>query len=166
MRIPHPVTILVVALLITSCRPAKNTGEAAATTPSVACQPATAETPQIMLLNFELLSTDSVRLINTIVNVGNLREKLPIDASPAPGDLIISFLTEEMGYCFSRVVANPLVRKAEFSNDFTVLQAVTIETDEAIFPLRVQYNSQLKFVLVEKANESLTDTLGIFRIPL
>lgn len=110
--------------------------------------------PQILTAIFVIYSTDSVRLQSIMLNQGELRKSEPIAAQSKKGDLALSVFDENFNICTSTIIPNPLERVVEFSEDYVTLQSKLVKTDSATFYLRVQYTDNMKYLIIEKLNDS------------
>jgi hypothetical protein len=121
--------------------------------------------PMILLLNFEISSTDTVILINSMINRGLLRERESVYSEPLDGDLIISILDNSREPCAKKLVPNPLKRVVEYSEDRITLQTKEVCLQSAQFFVRVQFQSCMKFVRVERVMKDQIVILDTFPIP-
>jgi hypothetical protein len=121
--------------------------------------------PMILLLNFEISSTDTVKLINSMFNRGLLREREPFSSEPTECDLIISILDNSGELCAEKLVPNPLIKVFEYSEDGITLKTKQVCLQAAHFFVRVQFQSCMKYVRVERVTEDQTVVLDTFTIP-
>lgn len=146
-----PIAILLLLILATSCRSGKETSESGTID---LCSPSADEIPRIMLLNFEIFDNDSIVMINSAINQGRLRRRREVEPQPEAGDLVVAFLTNEMLECVRQVIPNPLNREVEFAGESGEMQSRIIPVEVALFPVRVQLHSGLKYVQIHKVEES------------
>jgi hypothetical protein len=123
-------------------------------------------TPRILLVNFEINSNDSVKLIDSSVSPGTLRSRNVEERQPKAGDLIVTFRNQNGEICSQHTVSNPLVRRVEYSDDYETLQTQTIELDEAIFSVRIQYTICMKQILIQISEDQQLKTLQVLDLPI
>jgi hypothetical protein len=124
-------------------------------------------TPKILMLNFEISSNDSIRLVNSMVTSGKLRKQEYLDSVNKSGDLVLTFLDNSENLCSKLIIPNPLIKKAEFSDDFKTIQVKIVKLDKAFFSVRVQFEKCMNRILVEKTLETPAKSLvKLVEIPL
>lgn len=108
------------------------------------------QSPQILSMVFEIQANGTVIIENTNLVNGQLRKKANPENFNQEGDLLISFLDENKKACALISLENPLRKKVEYSENFKILKAETIELDSAPFSIRVQFQDCFKYILVEE----------------
>jgi hypothetical protein len=145
-----PLVVLIFLAVASGCRSGKDAVDPELADP---CQPARREAPRILQMNFEVFENDSITMITSNFKAGKLRGRSDEEYEPKQGDLVVTFLTAGMLECESQVIANPLRRRVEFSDEYHQIRARTSALDAAIFVISTQYHNNLRFVRVEKITE-------------
>ena len=144
------MVLLVMLMAVAGCRSGKEAVDPELADP---CQPPRREAPRVLVINFEVFENDSITMINSAFNPGRIRGRSATEREPETGDLVVTFLTAGMLECDSQVIANPLRRRVDLSDEFHQIRSRTAALDAAIFVTRTQYHNNLRFVRVEKVTE-------------
>jgi hypothetical protein len=122
------------------------------------------ETPQILLINFEINVLDSIKLINYSLSPGKLRNLSSEKIGAGNDSLVISFLNSKNEECFLTSIENPLIKRVEFSDDFSNFKTQVLKLDNAEFSVRVQYNKCGEYIAVKKSVNNQLKTLKTFKL--
>ena len=122
------------------------------------------ENPEILLLNFEFFSNDSIILLNWIKNPGILRTTSEENTKIQNGDLEFLFYNQEHVECDRVKMANPLIKIVEYSDDSFHLQKKTVVVNQAQFSVRVQFQSDMNSFSVQIMTDDKSKIIKTFNL--
>lgn len=120
--------------------------------------------PEIIMLFFFINEKDSVSLIDSFSNYGVYKGIEDHSQMAYDGDIKLTFLDGNGSICHQKIVANPLTKKVEYSNEDASgkIFAETVDLKEATFFVRLQWEDCLHHIKVEKLDEDNWRTLVSF----
>lgn len=113
--------------------------------------------PRIIFVNYNITKdTDgniSIDLINKIITDGKLKQGVSYKENVEFGDLKIIQANNKSKPIHSIVIANPLVKNVEYTDESGGLGRKIIELETTQFTLRMQLDPQTKYIIIEKSND-------------
>lgn len=120
--------------------------------------------PEILLILFYINLKDSVYIDQSYINVGVYKGNETGLPTSYDGDLKLTFLDLKGDNCQEMIVANPLLRKVEYSSGDSTgkLIAEAVELEEAKFFIRLQWKDCFQQIKIEKLEEDKWELLKTF----
>ncbi len=121
--------------------------------------------PQILYITLEAVKDSAsnllqIKFIQQIVVNGALKTGNNIPANTQSNSWTISMLNEQDQLLSSVIIANPLIRELEYTDEAGQFKRKTIQVTRAEIPLRFNYNTGIKKIKVEeKGNNQSSKTL-------
>jgi hypothetical protein len=114
-----------------------------------------AANPEILMVLFYINQNDSVAISESYSNYGVYRGKDEVPNVAYEGDLRVTFLGSTGIVCQQKMVANPLLKKAEYASDDGSgrIMAQAVDLAEASFFVRLQWQDCIQQCLVEKFDD-------------
>jgi hypothetical protein len=122
------------------------------------------ETPQILVINFEINSKDSVLVLNQSLSPGKLRSKESHSDGFTGDSLLITFYDNRGSNCYKTSLSNPLIRRVEYSDNLSNLSSKIVHLDKTQFTIRVQYKGCMSIGEVKKLSNNATVSLKSFEV--
>ena len=153
---------LLIQILFLSCLFSCNNKQVPSTLPG----PASANnTPQILYITLEAVKDSSnnliqIKLVQQIVVKGTLKSGNHILANTQPNNWTIRLLNEQDQLLSTIIIANPLMRELEYTDEAGQFKRKTIQLSRAEIPLRFNYHAGIKKIMVdETGNDQSIKTL-------
>ena len=156
------VYIVVAILLAVSCSAIKEVD-----TDSAETETEKSETPQILTLVLEINANNSIQIQETLLAPGQLKRDKYTQVYKKNDDLIISFYDNNGDVCKTVSIANPLIKKVEYSENYRDMQAKIVQLEKAPFSIRLQHEECFKIIIIEKIiDEKEQKRIRLLEMPL